>query len=124
METKKKLTNFASILFKNGNFTLVHRRGYQTIVKFNDEDYTFFISKGKKELGVIIENPKWYYTYEASTGLPISGLGSDTIDAAYSQLFNDKFVKIFTQMILSGKIKELQDRFQQTLKKENENECT
>lgn len=117
METKKKLTNFASIAFKNGDFTLVHRRGYQTIVKFNDEDYTFFISKGKKELGVINENPKWYYTYEASTGLRISGLGSDTIDAAYSQLFNDSFVKIFTQMILSGKIKELQDRFHQLLNK-------
>lgn len=115
METKKKLTNFNSIVCRTGLFSIIRRRGYQTTAKFNDEDYTFFIAKGKKDLGVLVEDPKCYYVYEASTGMRVSGLGSDTIESAYKQIFSDSFTKVFTQIIQSGKIKELQDRFQQLL---------
>lgn len=122
METKRKLENFASLAFKNGFFNIIHRRGYKTTAKFNDEDYTFYIAKGKKGTEIVSENPKWYYTYEASTGMRVCGLGSDNIASAYGYLFNDSFVKQFTELIKSGKLKELQDRFQKVLEMERNEE--
>ena len=128
METKKKLENFYTIGYKNGCFNLIHRRGYRTTARFNDKDYTFFIAKGKKGVEPVIgENPRFYYAYEASTGMRVCGLGSDTIEAACGYIFSDSFTKAFTKLIQSGKIEELQNRFQQTLKMERkdiENECT
>lgn len=120
METKKKLENFNSIACKLGNLDacyLVHRRGYKTFATFNGKDYTFYIAKGKKDLG---ETPRFYYAYEASTGLRVCGLGSDTVEAACSQLFSDSFVRAFTKLIESGELIKLQDRFQLTLKMEGE----
>lgn len=122
METKKKLENFNTITCKVGNLdscSIVHRRGYKTFATFNGKDYTFYIAKGKKELG---ETPRFYYAYEASTGMRVCGLGSDTVEAACSQLFSDSFVRAFTKLIESGELIKLQDRFQLTLKREDENE--
>ena len=122
METKKKLENFNTITCKVGNLdscSIVHRRGYKTFATFNGKDYTFYIAKGKKELR---ETPRFYYAYEASTGMRVCGLGSDTVEAACSQLFSDSFVRAFTKLIESGELIKLQDRFQLTLKREDENE--
>ena len=109
------MENFTSIAFKNGFFNIIHRRGYKTMAKFNDEYYTFYIAKGKKGTEIVSENPKCYYTYEASTGMRVCGLGSDTVASAYGYIFSEQFTIQFTQLIRSGKIKELQDRFQKLL---------
>ena len=122
METKKKLENFNTIAGNLSNLDachLVHRRGYKTFATFNNKDYTFYIAKGKKDLG---ETPRFYYAYESSTGMRVSGLGSDTIEDACSQLFSDSFVRAFTKLVESGELIKLQDRFQLTLKREDENE--
>ena len=117
------MENFNTIGYQLGRFNIIHRRGYKTTAKFNDKDYTFYIAKGKRH-GFVTESPRFYYAYEASTGMRISGLGSDTIDEAYCQIFSDNFIRAFTNLIKSGKLKELQDRFQRTLERENENERT
>ena len=122
METKRKLEKFDSIAFKKGFFNIVHRRGYKTTAIFNDKVYTFYIAKGKKGIEIVNENPKFWYVYESSTGLRLSGLGNETISAAYGQIFSDSFIKSFTQIISSGKLKELQDRFKDILEWERKNE--
>ena len=122
METKKKLENFNTIGCQIGHFNIIHRRGYKTTVKFNDKDYTFYIAKGKRHVDLANESPRFYYAYEASTGMRVCGLGSDTVESAYSQLFSDSFVRAFTKLIESGELIKLQDRFQLALKREDEDE--